>query len=149
MMKAVFEKRGLTLVPIDDAGVSMLKKHPDGKRLIISAYSPRNEKQFRLLMGLIGKIIDAGAWKGDVDSMRDWLQISMGRVRTVIDPETAKVFLVPISMSAEDLGDPEFREFFDKAIQIICEKLLDRADWAWLKDEIIEACERRNYGGVR
>lgn len=148
-MKAVFEKRGRTLVPIDDAGVSLLQRHQDGKRLIVSVHVPRSEKHFRLFWVLISKIVEAGAWSGDKESLVDWIQISMGRVRSVVDPESGRAFLVPLSMKAEDMGDAEFREFFDRAIQLICEKLLTKDAHASLKAEVIAACERPNYGDYR
>lgn len=142
----VLEKRGLSLIPIDEDGVDLLSGYPDGKRVVCHIHIPVNEKHWRLYRVLQSKILKSGAWDGDREGLDDYLKIKAGHVRTIVDAETGKAFYSTKSLNIDSLTDPEFREFFENAVRVICEVLLKRNDWAWLKAEIIATVERRNYG---
>ena len=149
-MKAVImEKRGLSLVPIDEAGIDAIQTYADGKRLAVIAHAPPNEKFYRLWWALANKIVKSGAWDGDRESFKDWLLMRTGHMRSVIDPESGTAFLVAKSLSIDNFTEAEFRAWFDAAIRVVCEKLLARDDYEWLRDEIYDACERRNYWSGR
>jgi hypothetical protein len=80
----------------------------------------------------------------DEDALVDFIKIKTGHVRTVIDPETGHVFMVPKSIAVDEMDNAEFRPWFDQAVQFICETLLARQDWAWLRHEIEQAVDARN-----
>lgn len=150
MSSAVFEKKGMSIVPLDDSGADILKQYPDGKRLVATLHVPRNEKHFRLFQILVKKIIEAGAWDGSKDTLTDYIKYATGHVYTFVDPDTGKTIIVTKSLKAESMDDVAFRQWFDAAIKVICEKLLGRKDWAWLRDEIYAATNKNsNYSRAR
>lgn len=143
-MKAVIlEKRGKTLVAIDEAGEDLLAAYPDGKRLAVTAHAPVNEKHYRLWWALVNKVIKSGAWNGSRETFHDWILIHTQRVRSVVDAESGKVFFMG-SLSIDSFTDDEWRQFFEQSIRVVCEKLLGEARWAWLRNELNDAVERRN-----
>lgn len=154
MKGVVLEKRGLTLVPIDEAGIDMLDQYPNGKRVVVTTYSPVNEKHYRLWWALANKVRKSGAFPGDTawppthEGFKNFILWETRRVTPVADVETGKAFFVG-SLAIESFTDPEFKEWFDRAIKAICEILLKRPDWAWLRNELMAATERRGSYGAR
>lgn len=144
----IFEKRGLSLCAIDEAGADELATLPDGKRVAVIIDNPVNEKHYRLWWALVGKVMKSGAFPGDTgwpptrDGFKNFILWETKRCTPVADVESGKAFFVG-SLAIDSFTDPEFKEWFDLAIQRICERLLRRPDWAWLRAELIRACERR------
>lgn len=138
----ILEKRGNTLVAIDDTGADELARFPNGKRVVVSMFAPVNEKHYRLWWALANKVVKSGAYPGTKEQFKHWILSATKRYTPVADPETGAVFYVG-SLAMESFTDPEFREWFDLAIKVVCEKLLARPDWAWLRNELIASTQMR------
>lgn len=139
MTKAAFIERGGGLFPLDADGQEMVQA-VKGKRVMVSAHAPRNLQHHRLLFALLRRICEAGAWDGTEETLLEWLKIGTSLVRTVVGPD-GKVYYVPDSISFESMSQDKFRRFFDRAVYLICSRLLGREDWEWLRDEVVEAVD--------
>jgi len=139
MSKAAFMERDGGLFPMDNDGREMVAA-VKGKRVMASFHAPRNIRHHRLLFALLRRVSESGAWQGDEDTLLDWLKIGTHLVRTVVGPD-GKVYYVPQSIAFESMSQDRFRAWFDRAIWLICTRLLGREDWEWLRDEISEAVD--------
>ena len=139
MSKAAFIERDGGLFPLDDDGREMVAA-VKGKRVMVTAHAPRNLQHHRLLFALLRRICESGAWQGDEEGLLEWLKIGTHHVRTVVGPD-GKVYYVPESINFESMSQDKFRRFFDRAVYLICSRLLDREDWKWLRDEVSDAVD--------
>jgi hypothetical protein len=144
MVARIFEKRGLSLIPIDDAGADLLGQYPDGKRVAVQVHAPVNEKHYRLWWALVNKLVKSGAWDQDREAFKDWILWQTKRVRSIADAETGQVFFAG-SLSIDAFTDEEWRDWFVLACEVICKKLLARNDHAWLRRELEQEIEKTNY----
>lgn len=140
MGKAAFIEREGGLFPLDADGREMVAA-VKGKRVLVTAHAPRNLQHHRLLFALLRRICESGAWEGDEETLLEWLKIGTHHVRTVVGPN-GKPYYVPESISFESMPQDKFRRFFDRAVYLICSRLLDREDWEWLRKEITESVEK-------
>jgi hypothetical protein len=140
MTKAAFIKRDGALWPMDDDGRELMAAMANDKRVLVNVHAPRNLIHHRLLFYLLKRVCESGAWQGDEDTLLEWLKIGCRHTRTVVGPD-GKPYYVPESISFESMPQDKFRRFFDRAVYLICSKLLGREDWKWLRDEIHKAVE--------
>lgn len=140
MSKAVFIKRDGVLRPVDDAGLDILCALKEGRQVMVHIHAARNPRHHRLLFALIGMAIAGGAWEGDEDSLLDYIKYGVGHTRTSIDP-AGKVHIVPKSIAYESMPQDAFRKFFDRAVWLVCHRLLANDNWEPVRDEIIAAVD--------
>lgn len=146
MSKALFRKmvlpQGPVLIPCDEDGRELLDSLKSMKDVMADIHSPRNPKHHRMLFLLMRKATDAGAWEGDEESLLDWLKYATGHVRTVVD-HNGHVHYAPKSIAFESMDQASFLRFFDRAVFVICHRLLGSDDWQGVRDEIIEVVDGR------
>jgi hypothetical protein len=140
MTKAAFIKRDGALWPMDDDGRELMASLRNDRQVVVNVHAPRNIRHLRLYFHLLNRVVKSGAWAGDKDTLEDWIKIGVHHVRIVVGPD-GKAHYVPKSIAVESMPQDEFRRFFDRAIYLICSKLLGREDWEWLRDEISEAVD--------
>jgi hypothetical protein len=140
MSKAVFVKRDGVLRPVDDQGLDILCSLKEGREVMVHIHAARNPRQHRLLFALLKMAIDGGAWEGDTDSLLDYIKFGVGHTRTSIDP-AGKVHIVPKSINYESMAQDAFRKFFDRAVWLVCHRLLANDNWELLRDEIVETVD--------
>lgn len=141
MTRAAFIRRNGGLHPVDDDGRALVAALPD-KPVMVSIYAKRNARHHRLLFRLLEMVRDGGAWDGSADTLLDFLKIATGHVRTVVDPGTGRAVFATKSIAFDEMGQDAFRRWFDAAVQVICERLLNRADWESVRDEVIATVDK-------
>lgn len=140
MTRAAFLPRDGALVPLDDDGRAAVAALKPGRAVLVTIRAPRNVRHHRLLFRLLSMVIDGGAWEGNRDSLLDYVKVESHHVRTVISRRYGVVY-IPKSIAFEAMAQDEFRAWFDRAVYVICHRLLDREDWEAVRDEIVAAVD--------
>lgn len=127
MTKAVFSRERINgyaaLVPMDEDGQLILAAWPIGKRVMVDVHVPRNPGHHRLMFAIFKMLTDAGVWEGDDEAFLDWAKYATGWVRVAIT-HTGEPITVPKSIAFESMDQTSFRDFFDKLMAAIVERLL-------------------------
>jgi hypothetical protein len=124
------------LIPCDADGSEMLSAMKVGKQCHVEVHTPRNPSHHRMMFLLMKRIIDAGAWDGDDESLLTWLKYATGHVETKVD-HNGQVHYTPKSIKFSSLDQAGFRKFFDRAVWMMCNRLTHEEDWEAVRDEII------------
>jgi hypothetical protein len=138
--KAAFIKRNGALLPMDEDGRELIAALPDDKQVIVSVKAARNPRHHRLLFHLLNRAIEGGAWGGDISSLLDYIKIGTHHVRTIVGPD-GKPYYLPLSIDYESMPQDKFSRWFDRALWLICERLLGGHDWQELRSEIVETVD--------
>lgn len=127
MPKAVFSRERINnhavLVPMDEDGQLLLAAWKIGKRVMVDVHVPRNPGHHRLMFAIFKMLADAGVWEGDMDAFLDWAKYATGWVRVTID-HRGEAHTVPKSIAFESMDQTAFRDFFDRLMAAISERLL-------------------------
>ena len=146
---AYFIARNGCLVPADDEAVRTVAEVAKRNRgALVHIHVPRNIRQHRLYWALMHKICDAGAWDGPPKTLSDWVKIKIGHVTTGVNLTRGEMIVSPKSIGFAAMPQNDFNEFFQKAIQVICERLLDNANADELRRQI-ETSLDRGYEAMR
>src|ERR1035437_676839 len=97
-MKAVFRKRGRTLVPVDEEGLNVLAHIQNERDVIVEVKQRRNPAHHRLLFCILKFIVTHSDLYATTDAALIGLKIALGFVTPFIDV-TGKTFFVPRSIS--------------------------------------------------
>lgn len=132
MTKAVFRKRGATLVPVDDEGRELLHKLKDDRDVMVEVRRARNPRHHRLYWALVNFVKlhavnsdgEALFENADLEIIHTAIKIATGFVRTFIDTTTGKTAFVPQSIAFESLDQTQFEEFFNAATTVIASRWL-------------------------
>lgn len=140
MAKAAFIKRNGVLVPMDEDGRDLVAAMKDGRQVMVNVHPARSPRHHRLLFALLKLLVDGGAWQGDRDDLLDYLKIATHLVRTIVGAD-GTVYHVPKSIAWESMDQAAFARWFDRAIYVVCARLVPGQDWQALRDEIIESVD--------
>lgn len=127
MPKAVFSRERINgvacIVPMDEDGQLMLAAWPMGKRVMVDVHVPRNPGHHRLMFAIFKMLADSGLWDGDQEAFLDWAKYATGWVRVAVS-HTGQAITVPKSIAFESMDQTAFRDFFDKLMAAVVERLL-------------------------
>lgn len=137
MTKAAFIKQNGALIPCDDDGLEIMAALAEDKQVMVHVHSARKIGHHRKLFLLLRRCIDAGAWEGDEESLLTWLKIGTGLVDTVLGPN-GKPYYLPRSIAFESMAQDRFNRWYDRAVFLICHRLLGTDNWEAVRDEIAE-----------
>lgn len=131
---------GACLVPTSQEGLDQIEALKADKEVMVHLHAARNPKHHRMFFALLNKVIDGGAWDGDLDSLMDAVKIATGHVERSIGLD-GKVFYKIKSISFESMPQDKFSRFFDRACFYVSTRLLGNEDWQALRDEVIAISE--------
>ena len=142
------DARGRVLVPCDEDGLDLIRAQKIGKEVLIDWWSARNPLHHRLLFHVFRLCRDSGVWDGTMDAFLQWVKFATGHFDMVFD-HTGHMQMVPKSIAFAAMNQAQFIPFFDKAVQAICDRLLDTENWEEIRDEVIRATERNSPEAIR
>ena len=128
---------GPCLLPVTDEGRDQIAALQADKQVMVHIHAPRNVRHHRMLFTLLNRIVEGGAWDGTPDTLLTWLKIRTGHIDTHIDAATGQAYFIPKSIAFESMAQDVFSRWFDRAVFLIAQHLLDGADWEALRDEIV------------
>lgn len=135
-MKGVFVKDLRSLRPADPLAEEIMRSLKAGAMVTVEVRKSRNLQHHRLYWSLMQLVADNMDGNYSAEVVSDVVKIRAGHV---IPVRTAKgeVFL-PKSISFAAMDQQDFREFFDRAIQVVTSDILPGLDSETLRREVYE-----------
>ena len=109
------------LFPVDEVQAETMQRLGLDKDVLIHARQPRNPKFHRLAFALFQITVANTEVFQNIDALLRWLKIKLGHVETIIG-EDGKVYYELKSIAFASMSEPEFRSFFDGAMDLIVQK---------------------------
>ena len=142
MTAHVFRKHGGALHPTDERGEAALFKISDGALVKVEVKRSRNLQHLRLYWSLIHRLYDNQERYASPEALSDAFKICAGLCETFVLP-SGQVVHRPGSISFGKMKDDEFREFWERFVKVVCEKVLPNADSADLERDIFNMLGRQ------
>jgi hypothetical protein len=134
-LRKMMTLNGVALVPVAPIDRDELVKLPTGVDLAAAITRPRSGRHHRFFMALCQLVVDNNDYYLSVDQFLTWLKVRMGHVEEVVF-HNGQIWWQTKSISFEKMDQTEFREFFDRALDIILKDVLKGADKAELLAEV-------------
>lgn len=132
------------LVPAGEEAVAVLRRIKQGATVRAEITQPRNVAFHRKFFGMLNVVYAAcGDWASPRELLTE-LKYRVGHVdeQRIIDRESGEVMATittPRSISFAAMDDAEFREFFDRCVNVICTEMVVGLDDAVLREEVLRA----------
>lgn len=128
---------GPCLVPTSQDGLDQIDALKADKEVMVHLHAARNPKHHRMFFALLNKVIEGGAWDGDLESLMDAVKIEAGHVERTFGLD-GRMFLRIKSINWESMPQDKFSRFFDRACFYISNRLLGSEDWEALRDDVVK-----------
>ncbi len=129
MSKAVFRRRGGSLIPVDQEGLDLLASIRDGRDVALKIEARRNPNHHRLFFAILKFCTEHAIDRetGEVrfvsiEQAKTAIKIATGEVDPHIDAESGKTFFMVRSISYAAMDQTRFSAFFDRAIYVIAHR---------------------------
>lgn len=147
-MKAVFQRKGGALVPVDEEGNNLLLKIKDGREVMIDVRRARNPKHHRLFFAILKFIVEHTEIES-IEAAKTALKVAVGEVDPIIDAATGKTFFVLRSINWESKDQDEFAAFFDRSVDVITNRWMPPGTVSEdVRREIIALCDGPMMAGI-
>ena len=117
------ERRGAFLVPCAPMDSDALMRFPTAKRLSVRVTQPRSVPQHRLYWSMLTLVADNLDQPINADDLHEWLKLKLGYARPVRQ-RNGEIVYVARSIAFDTMEQPEFREFFDRAVTVLIEHII-------------------------
>ena len=122
MTALLMYRRGSILVPADRLAAEDVERLAIAKPVLVEAKQPRSLPHHRLLFALLRKVADN--CEGVTEhALLSWLKVKLGHVEHM-PLGFGKSYEAPASISFAAMSQPEFRAFFDGAVDLICREVI-------------------------
>lgn len=111
------------LVPADEQAEEELRKLKPGQATLVEVKRARNERQHRLYWVLIGVIFDHQSSHATREDLSDAIKVAVGHYDEV-GKRGEHVIVRPKSIAFANMPQPEFEQFFDRVIKLVCERII-------------------------
>ncbi len=143
------------IAPADQAAEDFLAHTKLGANFMAKTWRPRNPRHHKLLMALLQLVIDNSGKYPDIDTLLDSIKIGTGhaKIYPAVHSVThcphcggevaqSKVYVRPLSIAWESMDQDEFNPWFDRALALVCNRILVGTELEALRQEV----ERAAYG---
>ena len=120
-IKLVMRRSGFWLIPTDGIQEKCLHRLKQGKEVEVEIKQPRNPQHHRLFFALLNITQHQTEDFPSTDMLLTWLKIKLGHVDVMIWDE-GKTYYVPKSISFASMDQDSFRDFFDRALDVIVQR---------------------------
>lgn len=111
------------LIPADESSAEEMRRLKPGQHVIVEVKRARNPRQFRLYWALIGVIFDHQSRYATRQDLSDALKVAVGHYEEV-GKRGEHVIVRPKSIAFANMPQPEFEDFFDRVIKLVCERII-------------------------
>lgn len=122
-VELIMQRSSLGLSPVDQIGIEAINKIPFGKEVKAKITQPRNAKFHRLFFGLLNLVYGSQDKYATLEGLLDAVKIAIGHCDELVTLD-GKLCMIPRSISWAEMDEASFRQFFDRAVTIIIEKIL-------------------------
>lgn len=134
-MIGLFQWRYGALRPADAHTIEMCARFKAGEILKAEPKRVRNYKQLCLWFSLCGVLAEHAEWCASTDNASDWMKIAIGHFDLMRSPD-GKEWAVPKSIAYGNCDQTEFDQLLNKAIRVICEKVIPGTSNETLRAEL-------------
>jgi hypothetical protein len=129
MRKSVLAGRA-ALVPVDDEGRALLERLKTNRDVGVTVIQHRNPRHHRLFFAIVKFVrlhaVDAEGNSifehADKEMITTAIKLATGYVRSFVNLDTGNHIAIPKSISWASMGQTEFSEFFELAVNVICKR---------------------------
>jgi hypothetical protein len=123
MIELLVRKSVGCLVPADPLGMDTLATVADGAELTVRATYPRNPGHHRKFFALLNEVFHNQNHFATLESMLDAIKVALGYCEQFTGMR-GETITVPKSISFASMGQDAFQSFYDRAVNLIIEKVL-------------------------
>lgn len=103
--------------------VAAIADLPEGTPIkIVATINPRNERFHRYFFGIVGLVAENTDYTPD--QVLTLIKIGIGHVDTIVMPGSGEPVYMPRSISFAKMDEPQFRDFVDRSIKFILQRIL-------------------------
>jgi len=131
---------GKSFWPDDVTSIDRASKIAIGSHVKASISQPRSLSHHRLYWGLLDLVINAQPDPRqflDAESLNETIKIALGYMEEKKDFE-GNIYFVPKSISFNDMDQIQFKEFFNRAVDLIIEHVLPCCEKSGLEMQLFE-----------
>ena len=138
-MTAIMLRKRLSgvLEPIDEAGRDAIMRIKAGDVVRAEVSRPRNLQHHKKWWALVSLIYQNQSRYKSPEALNDAIKVYVGHCE-VVALQNGKVMHVPKSIAFHAMDQFEFEEFYDRAIDMICQEIIPRLNKEDLKRELLE-----------
>jgi hypothetical protein len=138
-------RHGSNLVPADPMAAEDIERLSPSKALMVEVKQPRSLPQHRLLFALLRKVTDNMDGVTE-NALLSWLKVKLGYIEHM-PLGFGRSYAAPASISFAAMSQPDFREFFDRAVDLICAEVIPGLDKPALLREVNKMLSVGKEGG--
>jgi hypothetical protein len=120
-IEVTMKRKGDNLVATSEMFHQDVMNIPEDKEVFVTIRMARNPAQHRWFFGVLGQMVKAGVWDGDVDSLLEHIKIAVGHVSKVIH-WTGEVYYSIKSIAFASMDQLKFSRFVKRAEYVIAER---------------------------
>ena len=125
------------LEPVDDAGQDALRKIAVGDVVRAEIKRPRNLAHHKKWWSLVSLIYQNQTHYQSPEELDDAIKVYIGHCSVMVLKDGTEV-RVPKSIAFSAMDQTAFEEFYERALNMICEKIIPRLNQEDLKRELLE-----------
>jgi hypothetical protein len=111
-------RSGHVLRPADDLAAEDMTALKEGKRLLVTVTHARSLQQHRLFFAMLRKVAQSTPTPLSEAALLSWVKVKTGHVET-LPLGFGQVYQAPASIAWDKMDQREFRQFFDRAVELI------------------------------
>jgi hypothetical protein len=132
------------LSPVDPHSAEIWADLPRGKVLGATIRQKRNVDHHRKFFALLNVVWPHQELYSTTDQLLDGIKLATGHTRDVMHPETGERFLAPASIAFDKMDQGAFEQFYDRAVDLICRRIIPGVGRADLEREVNEILAGRS-----
>jgi Protein of unknown function (DUF1367) len=132
------------LLPCDNLSAQALHEMTDGEQVKAVLTRPRNLKFHRLFFGLLQVVFESQNVFPTLEGMLDSIKVALGHFDEIKGFD-GTVYIKPRSVSFASMDAKSFREFYDRALDLILTRILPLTEKKDLERRVYEILGER-YG---
>jgi hypothetical protein len=145
MREILFRKDGLgRLRPLDPRSAEIWSDLPRDRDLRARIQQPRNTKHHRQLFAMLGVVFPHQDHYATVEGLLDGIKLATGHTRETINAETGEHHLAPASIAFDKMDQDAFEQFYDRAVDLICRRIIPDLGRSDLEREVNEILAGRS-----
>jgi len=128
------QRRGFFLIPVAPMDSDALARFPSGKDLSVRVTQARSVPQHRLYWSMLTLVADNLDQPINAEALHEWIKDKLDYV-DLVRQRNGTTVRVTRSIAFDKMQQPEFREFFDKAVTMLIEHIIPGLDSEALERE--------------
>lgn len=118
------KRDGNALLPADPAAAEEIRRLPEGERITVRASRERSHEQNALYWRVLERVVEAtGRWR-TAEELHLALKVATGHVDRVLLLD-GRLVLCPGSIAFDKMGQEEAQRYYDAALRIVAEEIMD------------------------